>query len=124
MRNAQMALASAVALGALACATPATAMGGDATEEQGQTRLHSNQPVQTREAAAYGVPEGKLYYAQAPAPGGYIIEAPSGGYVQAPAPAAGAIQPPSGVFTQTLGTIILTPFQIILTPWVALLDPH
>jgi hypothetical protein len=123
MRKAQMALASAAALGALACATPATAMGGDATEEQEQAQVHPNWPAQAPEAAPYGVPEGKVYYAQAPAAGGYG-ETPWGGYVQAPPPAAGAIEPPPGAFMQTVGTIILTPFQIIVTPYAALLDPH
>jgi hypothetical protein len=116
MRKAQMALAAA-ALGALACGTPAAAMGGDATEEQEQAQLHPNQPAQAPEAAPYGVEEGKVYYAQAPAAGVY-------GYVEAPPPAAGAIEPPPGAFTQTVGTIILTPFQIIVTPYAALLDPH
>jgi hypothetical protein len=110
MRKALMALATAAGLGALACATPAAAMGG-------QAQLH---PAPAPEAAPYRVSEGKVYYAQAPAAGGYV-QTPSGGYVQAPPPAAGAIEPPPGAFGQTVGTIILTPFQIILTPWLAVL---
>jgi hypothetical protein len=109
MRKALMALASAAGLVALACATPAAAMGGH--------QLPQNQPVQAPEAAPYGVSEGKVYYAQAPAAGGYV-GTPSGGYVQAPPPRAGAIEPPPGAFMQTLGTIIYTPFQIIVTPWL------
>jgi hypothetical protein len=118
MRKALVSLASAAALGALACATPAAAMGGDATEEQGQAQLHPNQPEQAPEAAPYGVPKGKVYYAQAPS-GGYV-EAPSGGYVQAPPPSAGAIEPPSGAFMQTLGAVFGGSFEILTTPYIEL----
>jgi hypothetical protein len=113
MRKALMALVSVAGLGALAAATPAAAMGGDAREEQAQ--LYPSQPGQAR----YGAPAGKVYYAQAPAVGGYV-EAPVGGYVQ-PSPPAGAIEPPSGAFTQTLGAMIGDPFEALVTPYQELL---
>ncbi len=107
-----MLLVATAAFGAVVYATPAPAIGADATDEQAQAQLHPNQPP---EAAAYGVPEGKVYYAQALSASGNV-QAPSGG-----PPLPGAIEPPSGAFTQTLGAVIEAPFQAAVTPYVEIL---
>lgn len=125
MRKALVVLVSATTLGGLVCATPAAAIGGDATEEQEQANLHPNQPEQAPEAAVHGVPEGKVYFAQAPAyypqAPAYYAQAPAGAYVQAPPPPPGAIEPPSGAFLQTLVTMVGAPFTALVTPYQELL---
>jgi hypothetical protein len=112
MRKALMLLVATAAIGAVVYATPAPAMGTDATDEQEQAQLHPNQPP---EAAAYGVPEGKVYYAQALS-ASWNVQAPSAG-----PPSPGAIEPPSGEFMQTPGAVIEAPVKALVTPYVELL---
>lgn len=112
-----MALVSAAALGGLACGTPAAAIGGDATKEQERAQL---QPEQAPEAEPYGVPEGKVYYAQAPS--GRRCRSPIGRLC----PGASAIggrhrTAPPGAFFQTIGAMIADPFEALMTPYLEVL---